>query len=425
MMHLLYNLLLPIGFLFFLPGLLYKLRNRGGWKSTFKERFGVFSPERQEELKAYHGAIWIHSVSVGETVLALGMIRRYLERYPQRKFVLSTTTTTGQELARTKCPENTAVIFCPIDFLCMVKRTFQVIRPAMFVIFETEIWPNLIHESKRRGIPVALVNGRMSDKSAKEYRRARLFFAPLLAQFDKILVQSDADYARYKSVSPRASVECSGNMKFDQKVPADLPDPRLEDYFGAGKHQILLAASTHSGEEEVVAESFLALKSDFADLKLILVPRHAERGGDIAAMLRKKGLSFARKSKCASAAEPVDVLLADTTGEMMKLMSGADVVIMGKSLAGHDEGHNLLEPALLSKAIVTGHVLRNFRFILETLVRADALVAIEQDSDLTPRLRELFSDSSLRAELGRRAFEVVMRNCGATDRTIDSLEKLL
>jgi len=425
MMRFVYNLLMPIGFLFFVPGLLYKLRNRGGWKSTFKERFGVFTFERKEELKAFHGAIWIHAVSVGETVLALGMIRRYLERFPQRKFVLSTTTTTGQELARTKCPENTAVIFCPIDFPAMVKRTFQVVKPSMFVIFETEIWPNLIHESKRNGIPVALVNGRMSDKSAKGYRRARLFFAPLLSKFDRILVQSDADFARYKSVAPLAAVECSGNMKFDQKVPADLPDPQLENYFGAGEHPVLLAASTHSGEEEVVTESFCALKQEIPDLKLILVPRHAERGGDIASMLKKKGVTFVRKSVCASAAEPVDVLLADTTGEMLKLMSRADVVIMGKSLAGHDEGHNLLEPALLSKAIVTGHVLRNFRFILETLVRADALVAIAQDSDLTPRLRELFSDPAMRTELGRRAYEVVMRNCGATDRTIDALESLL
>ena len=175
-----YNLLLPLAFLFFVPGLILKYRNRGGWKSTYGERFARFKSERLEELANFKGAIWIHSVSVGETMISLGFIKRYLERNPEQKFIISTTTTTGQELARNRCPKNTAVIFCPIDFKWMVKRTFNIIQPSQLVIFETELWPNLLNEAAKRGIPVSLVNGRMSDHSSKGYRRARLFFAPVL-----------------------------------------------------------------------------------------------------------------------------------------------------------------------------------------------------------------------------------------------------
>lgn len=426
MLRFIYNLLLPLGFLFFLPGLLYKLRNRGGWKSTFMERFGRFSPERRAELAAFHGAIWIHAVSVGETVVALNMIRRYLERFPERKFILSTTTTTGQELARERCPVNTAVIFCPIDFPGMVRRTFNVIRPAMMVIFETEIWPNMLSECRARGIPAVLVNGRMSDHSAAGYRRARIFFDPLLRKFNRIMVQSDADFKRYKSVSPGADVVVCGNMKFDQNPPEQLEDPGLENYFGSGDHLILLAASTHPGEEEFVTRKYVELKKVFPRLRLVLIPRHAERGGEIAAMLERSGLTFCRRSQSLEApAVPVDVLLADTTGEMLKFMSRADLVIMGKSLAGHDEGHNLIEPAMLGKPIVTGHVLRNFRFILNALLENDAVATVTSDAELYPQLEKLLKDPELRRELGKRAAAVIARHRGASDRTIDELEKIL
>mgnify|MGYP005891565003 FL=1 len=425
MLRFFYNLFLPIGFLFFVPGLLIKYRNRGGWKDTFGERFGHFTAARIEELKAFHGAVWVHAVSVGEAVVALSMIREWHALHPERKFIISTTTTTGQELVRKQLPPNSAAIFCPIDFLWMVRRTLRVLRPAMLVIFETEIWPNMIAESRREGIPVALVNGRMSDHSARGYRRARFFFAPLLRLFQLISVQTEADAERYKSVSPGANVAVSGNLKFDQKTPENLPDPEYGNYFGPGEHRILLAASTHPGEEDLVAETFRELLPEMPDLRLVLVPRHAERGGDIAAMLEQLGLSYARRSREEKAEKPVQVLLADTTGEMLKLMNGADVVIMGKSLAGHDEGHNLIEPALLDKPIVTGHVLRNFRFIQKVLLQEHALITVTRDAELVEQLRKLLPDEKLRRELGERAGAAIRRHAGATRRTVEELEKLL
>ncbi len=424
MIRLIYNLLLPIGFLFYVPGLLIKYRSRGGWKKTFGERFGNFSIKRIQELKEFHGAIWVHAVSVGEAVIALAMIQTWHRMQPDRKFIISTTTTTGQELARQQDLPGTTVIFSPIDFWWMVRRTLNVLKPAMLVIFETEIWPNIICETSNRGIPIALVNARMSDHSAQGYRRARFFFSKLLQRFSLISAQSEMDAERFKSISPKANISVAGNLKFDQKPPENLPDPEYGKYFGNGKHLVLLAASTHSGEEELIAETFKKLKGNFSHLRLVLVPRHAERGADIAEMLEKKHLKFARRSYQSQVDTPVDVLLADTTGEMLKLMNGADIVIMGKSLAGHDEGHNLIEPALLGKPIVTGCKLRNFRFILKVLQDANAVVTITSDSDLEVQLRRLLSNRELCQEIGNRAGSTIRKHTGATERTINNLEAL-
>ena len=420
---LIYNIFLPVGFLFFLPGLILKYRNRGGWKSTYAERFGRFTPQRRKELESFKGAAWIHAVSVGETVVALSMIRTYQKLHPGRKFVISTTTTTGQELARKNCPENCTVIFAPIDFPWLVAKTLNLIQPVMLAIFETELWPNLIWTCRKRNIPVALVNGRISDHSCKGYFKFRSFFRPLLENFNIMMMQSAEDESRIRNISPAANTLITGNLKFDQQLPDELGDPGYEKYFGENK-LILLGASTHSGEEALILESFAELKKEFSHLKLVLVPRHAERADDVSAEIEKLALSSHRRT-AGDPGKEVDVLLADTTGEMLKLMSRADVVIMGKSLAGHDEGHNLIEPALLRKPIVTGHVLRNFRVLLDLLKNGEGVVTIADDRELVPKLGELFRSGGLRKTLGDRAFELVSANRGAAARSIAELERLM
>ncbi len=421
----LYNLLLPVGFVCFLPGLIFKYRNRPGWKETFSERFGRFTPERVQELAAFHGCTWIHAVSVGETVVALALLKAWLAVDPERKFVLSTTTTTGQELARKQAPPGVTVIFCPIDFKSWVRRTLDVVRPGLLVIFETEIWPNLIAEARRRSIPAAVVNARMSDHSARGYRRARCFFGPLLKMFSLIAAQSEADAERFRSVSPEARVTVTGNLKFDQPVPPELNAVDYREIFGADAGVVLLGASTHPGEEALLIRVFDELRREFPTLRLVLVPRHAERGSEIAALLEASGLRYRRRSDGSGTPGTVDVLLADTTGEMLRLMKGADIVFMGKSLAGHDEGHNLIEPALLDKPIVTGAVLRNFRFILRVLEEADAVCTVASDDALAAALRPLAADASRRRELGARAGAAIRRHAGATARTIKKLKNIL
>ncbi|MFA6715972.1 MAG: 3-deoxy-D-manno-octulosonic acid transferase [Victivallaceae bacterium] len=387
-MRFIYNLIFPLAFVFFIPGMIVKLIRRPGYKKTFMERFAVFSAERKKRLAEYHGAVWVHSVSVGEAVIATALVEKWLKAYPERKFVLSTTTTTGQELARKKVPEGVEVIYCPIDFIFFVRKALRLFQPSMLVIFETEIWPNMIVEAKKSGAKVALVNARMSDRSARGYYRWRGFFRPVLNKFDLIGVQTRQDLERFTAVAPAANIQVTHNMKFDQQVPEGFSPVDLSAYFGAGEHQILLAASTHPGEEKLIASVFSGLRNEFPGLRLVIVPRHAERGGEIARILSELQLSFRRRSEDdGSENNDVDVLLADTTGEMLAFMDAADLVIMGKSLAGHNEGHNIIEPALLGKAIVCGNELRNFRFILDFFKDNNALVTIDCDEQLTDVLR--------------------------------------
>ena len=420
-----YNLVMPLGFLFFLPGLLWKLWRRPGWKKTFGERFSIFSKARKVELKNFQNGIWIHAVSVGESVIALALSRKLRERYPDLPIVISTGTTTGQELVRKQLPEGAAAIFCPMDFFWMVRRTLNLLAPRMLVIFETEIWPNLILQAHKRGIKTALVNARLSDHSAKGYKRFKFFFAPLLEKFDVIAAQSAGDQERILQVSPQAHAVNCGNLKFDQSVPADLQAVDLSEYFGSGEHLVLLGASTHPGEEAVIAESFLELRKKFDSLRLVLVPRHAERGAEVMDTLKKLNISSCRRSNGERSDGEIAALIADTTGEMLKFMKASDIVIMGKSIAGHDEGHNLIEPALLKKAIVTGHRLRNFRFLMQVLTGKDAIKTVAADAELTPVLSELLQDEALRNELGGKAFDAISEHAGATLKTLDVLDKLL
>lgn len=424
-MLIIYNLLFPLILLFFIPGILWKLWRRPGWKKTFWERFGMFSRERTRELGALKNVIWIHSVSVGETVIALSLLQEWRQRFPHHNFVLSTTTTTGQALAREKAPDGVAVIFCPIDLFNFVSRTVLRIKPKMLVILETEIWPNLIWAVKMRGGKVALINGRMSDHSMHGYRRFRLFFAPTLRRFDLISVQTTADAKRYQQVCPDAKVQVNGNLKFDQNIPEELSPISLTEYFGDGEHLILLAASTHPGEEALIAEIFPQLRERFSKLKLILIPRHAERGAEIATILKKQQIKFCRRSLNEIPGQAVDCLLADTTGEMLGFMKAADVVFMGKSLAGQNEGHNLIEPALLAKPIVTGAVLKNFRFVLETLKENQALLLVNNDSELKDTIAQLLESPQLRIKLGQKAHKAITAHKGAVMRNIEQLEELL
>lgn len=425
-MRIIYNLLFPAVFLFFLPGLIYKLIRRPGFKRNFAERFGIFSKSKKQRLAAGEGAVWIHAVSVGETMIALSLIRRWLQTGTERRFLLSTTTTTGQALAREHAPESVTVVYCPLDFIFFVRKLLRLSRPAMLVIFETEIWPNMINESAAANIPVTLVNARMSDKSSRGYYRFRCFFRPLLERFAIICVQTEADQQRFASVAPSADIRVLGNMKFDQQLPETLESPDLSGYFGGGQRRILLAASTHPGEEELIASAWLRLSEKFPDLRLIIVPRHAERSTEIANVLKKMHVSFRRRSSDQGrGGEPVSCLLADTTGEMLQFIKAADIVIMGKSLAGQNEGHNLVEPALLGKPIITGSTLKNFRFVFNILKEQEALVAIERDEQLDEALNELLLDESRRQAIGEKAREAISAHTGATEKTINLLEELL
>ncbi len=422
----LYNLLFPLVLLCFVPGIVYKLLTRGGHKKSFGERFGFFSKEAKERLAKLSHPIWIHAVSVGETQLAIDFIKRWLASDPSRQIVLSTTTTTGQELARSKAPSSVPVIFCPLDFSLAVGATLRLVRPSLLVIFETELWPNLITMTRRRGAKVVLVNARMSDRSHKGYLRAAWFLRPFLKDISLVCAQTDVDVQRYASVCPGLRIERTGTMKFDQPLPDKLPVVELDGVFGAAPRMVLLGASTHPGEERFMALTFLALKREFQSLRLIIVPRHAERGAEIAATLKELGIAYLRRSSGErQGGGSVDCLLADTTGELMSFFAAADIVVMGKSLAGNEGGHNVIEPALLGKPVVSGWGMTNFRFVRDALVAKDALVTVPSDSELEGALGRLLRSPEERQRIGGNARNAILEHCGATRKTIELLENIV
>ncbi len=420
-----YNLLFPLVLIAFLPGLVFKLIRRGGKKRGYAERFGIFSDEKKLALASLRNPIWVHAVSVGETQIALTFIQKWKKKNPSQDFILSTTTTTSQELAFTKAPHGTIVIFSPLDYFLFVKIAVHFIRPCLLVIFETELWPNMICEVRRSGAKISLVNARISDRSAGRYEAFRRFFGPLLQKIDCICCQTEHDKTRLDAISENLPVQIIGNMKFDQEIPAGLQEFDLEQYFGKEEYTILIGASTHPGEEKLIAGKFLNLKRKYPLLRFISVPRHAERGAEIAAEFRSLGMSFVRRSEKTIPENPVDCLLADTTGELLGLMAKSDIVIVGKGFAGHSEGQNIIEPALLGKAIVTGPEMRNFRFVHKVLMESHGVFAVESDDRLEDALEKLISDETHRRELGEKARAEIAKHKGSTERTIQMLEKLL
>lgn len=432
---LLYNLLFPLAFLFYLPAFILKLVRRGGFAHHFWERFALYSAEQRQALARTGGALWVHAVSVGEVVAATGFIRRWQARDPGLRFVLSTTTATGHATARRKLAgdTDTVLIYYPVDFFFSVAQALRVIRPRMLVIFEVEYWPNLVCMAARRGVPVALVNGRMSDRSAAGYAKHKWFFADLFGRFSLMCVQSDADAGRVtRVVGDAVPVHVCNTMKFDQVPDADSAGDEkrylLDTVFGDGERTVWTAGSTHAGEEDLVADVFARLKGDHPRLKLVLVPRHHERAPEAEAALSKRGLSYRLllpAEGAATSAEPVDVLLVNTTGELMDFYSLSDVVFVGKSLAGNTGGHNIIEPAIFGKPILHGAHMENFRFVAGIFREHEAAIEIADDDALEPALRRLLEDEGLRCELGARARRVVERYRGAIDRTIDLLEEAL
>ncbi len=426
----LYNLLLPAALLVYLPVFIYKQLKRGNVLRNFGERFGVFSRTQHAALKRLHNPVWIHAVSVGETVAALGFIRRWQQRNPELDFVLSVTTTTGHAMAEKKLPDGVCLIYCPVDFPLAVRRALRLVRPRMLVIFEVEIWPNLVAAAVRRGAEVVLVNGRMSDRSARGYRRWRWFFGPTFRRFSLFCMQSDEDVKRIRAVIGDAVPAISCNtMKFDQVPDMDTRAKAelLDAAFGPAPRRVWVAGSTHAGEETLIAEVYDRLKQAAPDLKLVLVPRHQERTVEVEEVLKARGLNYCLRQPVEGSPEPDgarDVLLVNSTGELMSFYAAADIAFVGKSLAGQAGGHNIIEPAIFGKVVTHGSAMGNFRLVVDIFREAEAAIEVPADAALLQVMLRLIDDPAECAELGRRARQVVEKCRGAMDRTIDALEKL-
>jgi len=434
-LRLIYSFLYSIVLFFILP-FQYKKRPKDLRARWLREKFGFFNLSlfRLGELAAAGNSklIWVHAVSVGEVIASLPLLQRLKDRYPSAILLLSTITDTGQRVAMEKAPEGTKVIYLPFDLNFILKRTFKKIHPDLFIPIDTELWPNLLMSLKKLKVPVVVMNGRISDNSFKGYKKIRFFMQGIIDCVDLFCMQ-DAVYAeRIKELGAKKDkIKVIGSFKFDTTPSLNVPEwTRLLS------HPVIIAGSTHRGEEELIVSSYIELKKDFPDLTLIVAPRHPERFGEVEELIKAKGLAYVKRSQLSgdslsSAGKPFhrftdspihQIILLDAVGELAAVYSASDIAIIGGSFIAHG-GQNLLEPAFWSKPIICGPHMENFPFSKEFYEKR---AAIETDElNLFDRLKELLKSSEKRKAFGERARKIYDEKAGAVEKAMKELERFL
>ncbi|MEP6717875.1 MAG: 3-deoxy-D-manno-octulosonic acid transferase [bacterium] len=430
-MYFIYSLLLAVGFIILLPRFLYDAFRHGKYVAGFRERLGTLTPVTSQPL------LWIHCVSVGETQAARPLVLELKKQLPNHRIAISTTTLTGQNLAREIFKDDAEKIFYfPFDWRRTVRRTLKALRPEAVLIMETELWPGFLRECERQMIPVVVLNGRLSEQSFRRYRLFRNFMSRVLRGVSLAIMQTEADAARLRllGIAPE-KVQVSGNLKFDAgTLPLnDTLTRQLGARFNfAPDSPLILAASTHAPEERIIIDAFKrVIAHAVPSARLMIAPRHPERFAEVAALVAASGLPWARRT---ASARPTDntarIVLLDTIGELQYVYSLATVVFVGGSIA-KTGGHNILEPAALGACVLTGAHTYNFREIVNAFVEAEAIVQLPAipDSDIRLELEKMFAafltDGEKRRLLGERAQQLVNQNRGATERTMELLKKLL
>jgi 3-deoxy-D-manno-octulosonic-acid transferase len=425
-----YNFFFSLAYLFMAPRFLLRMRKRGGYREKFGQRFGRYSPEDRQELDALHAEgvapVWIHAVSVGEVFVAGQMMRAMRAKDPSVRFVLSTTSSTGWKQAEEQITGRDARIYCPLDLPGAVRSALDAVRPRAFLLTESELWPNLIRAAAKRGVPLFLVNARVSDRSAPGYRRLRIWFGPALRAFRLIQAQSGLDRDRLLAAGARPdTVEVAGSFKFDvaNRAPAkEAAAAAILSRLGlAGEGlTLLLGGSTWPGEEEILLAIYRKLSPAHPGLRLALVPRHFERGAEVEAAIHDAGFACVRKSRLDAgddpeATGPEAVLLVDTTGEMMGFYGNAHIVFVGKSLMEHG-AQNMIEPCLCGAATIVGPNTENFRPVMADLLAAKAILQVPDSDALRQTVETLLARPGERKALGERARAAVLSRKGVVDR---------
>lgn len=425
-MHLLYSAAIVCYALWSAPRLLYAAVRRGKYVGTLRERWGRL-PARINP--ARRPSIWIHAVSVGEVQAARALIPGLRERYPDHPLWLSTTTATGRAVAA-GIDGVDGLFYFPLDLPPAVDRVLDRVRPVLFLAVETELWPNLLRRCALRGVRTMLVNGRISDHSYPRYRLARFLFRRVLADVDRCCAQSAESARRLVDLgAPGDRVATTGNLKFDA-APAPRADPRagkaLRRSLGfAPQRPVLIAASTHPGEEAAVLDAFRQVRSLRPEPLLVLAPRHPERGAEVAALAARRGLPAVRRSRLpGDGAGAADVVVLDTVGELAGLFQAATVVFLGGSLVPVG-GHNVIEPAAWGKPVVFGPHMQNFAEIAELFLANRAARRVAGEDELAPVLAELLSDPDARAALGAAARSLVAAHRGAAARSLTEIAAVL
>ena len=415
-----YNLVFPVVYLALLPGFLLRMLRRGGYRKGFLQRFGVYGAEEGKKLDAEGRPVWIQAVSVGEVAVAKSFMREMRALEPGVRFVLTTNTSTGYAQAKAALGEKDAALYFPVDFPWAVRRALKRIRPKALVLVENEMWPNVIRQARRGGVPVVMVNGRISEHSYRNYRKIGGIVRRLLAEMTFFCAQSEGDAARLKSLgADPVRVEVAGSAKYDlgeTGEEAKAAARKVLEQCGGGARRVLAGGSTWDGEEAALLDYYVRARERQPELLLVLVPRHAERREAVLAAIRERGLAVLQRSTMEGAGEgKKDVLLVDTTGELRGFYAKADVVFVGKSLT-QKGGQNPIEPAKDGRAVVVGPHMENFPGIMEDFLAAGALVQVADAAGLEAALDRLLGDAEERGRLGAAAKRLVTEKAGATRR---------
>ena len=411
-----------------LPVVLYRLwwngRKAPAYRQRWQERLGIYTDKTPHRVRP----LWIHAVSVGETLAIVPLVKLIQERHPQLPIVMTTMTPTGAERVEAIFADSVTHYYCPYDLPCALQRFLHKVNPVGCVIVETELWPNLVNACSTSNVPLLVANARLSARSAKGYARFAKIAEQMLRQIDLIAVQNETDAQRFLKLGlPESSMQVTGSIKFDVVVPegAERLAMALRELWGKNR-PVLIGASTHEGEETMLLNVYKQLLDRFPELLLVLVPRHPERFTPVAEQIKSLGLKCARRSLGQQPNESTQVYLGDTMGELIKLLAAADIAFVGGSLIERG-GHNPLEPALLKKPVVMGSHFFNFQQICDALQGAGGLSVVNSETELHQQFEALLLDRTSAEKQGLAGFEFVKQNQGALEKlyalTVDTCIK--
>lgn len=420
LLHLFYNGVYLAGLLVGLPYLLFKMVSQERFRAGLDQRFGKVPRRPGDE-----PCLWIHGVSVGELLAASHLVALFRERHPDWSVVVSTTTLAGYAVAR-KQYADLPVIYYPLDLSPVVNRAFRRVRPSLVVLIELEIWPNFLLAARRHGVPVALINGRISDRSYRGYRVWQRILIVPFRQISLFCVQNKKYAARLRALGvPGDSVSVTGTMKYDTIVTegVDSLRARMREALRIRENStVLIGGSTHPPEERILLDVYRGLVERFPDSVLVLAPRRPERLEEVEGEIRAAGFRCARKSRLEPDAVlgPGEVVLVDTMGELSQIYAAADVVFVGGSLVPHG-GQNMMEPAGLGRAVLFGPDVRNFQDSVDLLLGDRAAVMVDDANGLARELDRLLANPTQMHEMGRRAQSLIRDNQGASRKSLDIL----
>jgi 3-deoxy-D-manno-octulosonic-acid transferase len=430
MIYLLYNIILTFILIFFAPYFLLRSLVEKRFRKELAERMGFF---RNLPVKK---SLWVHAASVGEVFCSIPLLKRMKVEFPHCGIVLTTMTRTGNEAAKNSIPEANCVLFFPIDHPLTVRRVIKRIQPSLLLIAETELWPNLLQSCGKNGVPIVLFNGRISERSFRRYHLFKFFFKECLKYISLFLMQTEEDQNRIIEIgaSPEKT-KVAGNLKFDQTFPSFTQEMVVEMsklLRLQGKEIILIAGSTHSGEEEILIGLFKELRKFDPHLVLLLAPRHLERLEEVERILKKESISWMRRTSLSmdqnrlpqELKEPPKVILLDTMGELMSLYRLGTVVFIGGSLVPVG-GHNPIEPLFFKKCVLFGPHMFNFLEISQSLLEAGGAIQVEREEDLFFQLKRLLSDEGARTEVGERGYQFIQKHRGAIERMFEEIKPFL